>query len=79
MQHLAVFCAVQTGTAEEIAKYSKRTVKVTAQHNEECQRLLTLMGVPIVKVKMVHDTANHASVSENGGNSIVREVMKASA
>ncbi len=29
-------------------KYSKRTVKVTAQHVEECKRLLGLMGVPVL-------------------------------
>ena len=41
---------LQTGNAEEIAKYSKRTTRVTAQHNEECKKLLELMGVPIVTV-----------------------------
>ena len=33
-----------------MAKYSKRTVRVTKQHNEECRRLLRLMGVPVVEV-----------------------------
>lgn len=41
---------LQTKTAEEIEKYSKRTVRVTRQHNDECKRLLTLMGVPIIEV-----------------------------
>lgn len=41
---------LQTGNAEEIAKYSKRTTRVTPQHNEECKELLQLMGVPIVTV-----------------------------
>ena len=41
----------QTGTAEEVEKYSKRTVRVTRQHNDECKRLLTLMGVPIIEVR----------------------------
>lgn len=41
---------LQTGNADDIAKYSKRTVRVTQQHNDECKRLLTLMGVPIVNV-----------------------------
>ena len=36
---------VQTGADADIEKYSKRTVRVTAQHNEECRRLLQLMGV----------------------------------
>eukprot|EP00898_Chlorokybus_atmophyticus_P005932 jgi/Chlat1/633/Chrsp103S01045 len=29
-------------------KYSKRTVRVTREQNEECQKLLRLMGVPVV-------------------------------
>ncbi|KAG6499298.1 hypothetical protein ZIOFF_039055 [Zingiber officinale] len=38
-----------TGDLEGIEKYSKRTVKVTKQHNEDCKRLLRLMGVPTIK------------------------------
>lgn len=41
---------VQTGAEADIEKYSKRTVRVTAQHNEECRRLLRLMGVPVIEV-----------------------------
>ncbi len=41
---------MQTGVDADIEKYSKRTVRVTAQHNEECRRLLQLMGVPIIEV-----------------------------
>jgi flap endonuclease-1 len=29
-------------------KFSRRTVKVTREHNEECRRLLGLMGIPFV-------------------------------
>lgn len=43
---------VQKGIEEEIAKYSKRTVRVTREHNEECRRLLRLMGVPIIDVRI---------------------------
>jgi len=42
----------QAGNQEDIAKYSKRTVRVTQQHNDECKRLLTLMGVPIINVSV---------------------------
>ena len=42
---------MQTKTAEEIEKYSKRTVRVTKQHNDECKRLLVLLGVPIIEVR----------------------------
>ncbi|VDP33549.1 unnamed protein product [Echinostoma caproni] len=31
---------------EAIEKFSKRLVKVTKQHNDECKKLLELMGVP---------------------------------
>jgi flap endonuclease-1 len=40
--------AKETGTAEDIEKFSRRTVRVTREHNEECQRLLKLMGVPYI-------------------------------
>jgi len=38
--------AKETGTAEDMDKFSRRTVRVTREHNEECRRLLTLMGIP---------------------------------
>ncbi|KAK9823030.1 hypothetical protein WJX81_001004 [Elliptochloris bilobata] len=41
--------AKETGGEADVAKYSKRTVRVTQQHNEECRRLLRLMGVPVVE------------------------------
>ncbi|KAJ4840453.1 Elongation of fatty acids protein 2 [Turnera subulata] len=41
--------AVEAGNKEDIEKYSKRTVKVTKQHNDDCKRLLKLMGVPVVE------------------------------
>ncbi|PRQ42543.1 putative spleen exonuclease [Rosa chinensis] len=41
--------AVESGTKEDIEKFSKRTVKVTKQHNEDCRRLLRLMGVPVIE------------------------------
>ncbi|PFH51229.1 hypothetical protein AMATHDRAFT_3227 [Amanita thiersii Skay4041] len=40
--------AKEIGTAEDIDRFSRRTVKVTSQHNEECRRLLKLMGIPVV-------------------------------
>lgn len=40
--------AKETGTAEEVEKFSRRTVRVTREHNAECQRLLKLMGVPYI-------------------------------
>jgi len=40
--------AKEIGTSEEVDKFSRRTVRVTKEHNEECKRLLRLMGVPYV-------------------------------
>ena len=38
--------AKETGTAEEVEKFSRRTVRVTREHNDECKKLLKLMGIP---------------------------------
>lgn len=40
--------AKETGTAEEVEKFSRRTVRVTREHNQECQKLLKLMGIPYI-------------------------------
>lgn len=42
--------AKETGNAEDIEKQAKRTIRVGAKENEECKRLLRLMGVPVVEV-----------------------------
>uniref|UniRef100_A0A673B9S6 Flap endonuclease 1 n=1 Tax=Sphaeramia orbicularis TaxID=375764 RepID=A0A673B9S6_9TELE len=41
--------AQETGEQENIDKFTKRLVKVTKQHNDECKKLLTLMGVPYIE------------------------------
>lgn len=41
------------GTAEDIDKLARRQVKPTKAHNEECRRLLKLMGIPVIVVS--HD------------------------
>lgn len=38
------------GTAEDVEKFTRRQVRVTKEHNEECRRLLGLMGIPVVVV-----------------------------
>lgn len=43
-------CLLQTGEAADVEKYSKRTIRVTQAHNDECKKLLRLMGVPVVEV-----------------------------
>lgn len=45
-----MFC-LNPGEQENIDKFSKRLVKVTKQHNDECKKLLTLMGVPYIEVR----------------------------
>ncbi|KAM4617575.1 flap endonuclease 1 [Discoglossus pictus] len=40
--------AQEAGDVENVEKFNKRLVKVTKQHNEECKKLLTLMGIPYV-------------------------------
>lgn len=40
--------AKETGTAEDVEKFSRRTVRVTKEHNAEAQRLLKLMGIPYI-------------------------------
>ena len=40
--------AKEIGTTDEVDKFSRRTVRVTKEHNEECKKLLKLMGVPYV-------------------------------
>ncbi|KAI8138898.1 flap endonuclease 1 [Fennellomyces sp. T-0311] len=41
--------ANEVGTAEEVVRFTKRTVRVTQEHNDECKRLLKLMGIPYVE------------------------------
>ncbi|KAK9818555.1 hypothetical protein WJX74_006900 [Apatococcus lobatus] len=41
--------ARETGEAADVEKYSKRTIRVTQVHNDECKKLLRLMGVPVVE------------------------------
>ncbi|KAH6643650.1 flap endonuclease 1 [Boeremia exigua] len=40
--------AKETGTAEDVEKFSRRTVRVTREHNAECQQLLKFMGIPFI-------------------------------
>eukprot|EP00112_Aurelia_sp_Birch-Aquarium-sp1_P007755 Seg1847.1 transcript_id=Seg1847.1/GoldUCD/mRNA.D3Y31 product="Flap endonuclease 1" protein_id=Seg1847.1/GoldUCD/D3Y31 len=41
--------ATETGDTENVEKFSRRLVKVTPAHNEECKKLLTLMGIPFIE------------------------------
>ncbi|KAI9316242.1 PIN domain-like protein [Dichotomocladium elegans] len=57
--------ANEVGTAEEVARYTKRTVKVTKEHNDECKKLLKLMGIPYVEAPCEAE-AQCASLAKRG-------------
>ncbi|EMR08391.1 hypothetical protein PNEG_03228 [Pneumocystis murina B123] len=40
--------AKEIGSIEDINKFSKRIIRVTREHNEECKKLLKLMGIPCI-------------------------------
>jgi len=48
----SVHSYVSAGTIEEVDKFSRRQVRVTKEHNEECRKLLGLMGIPVVVVHL---------------------------
>lgn len=41
--------AIEAGNAEDVDKFSRRTIKVSKEHNEQCRKLLALMGIPFVE------------------------------
>ena len=43
--------AEEEGKTEDVDRYSKRTVHMTKAHQEDCKKLLRLMGVPVVEVR----------------------------
>lgn len=45
----AISNAKENGDIAALDKFNRRTVKVTKKHNEECQQLLKLMGVPFIQ------------------------------
>ncbi|CAK7340406.1 unnamed protein product [Dovyalis caffra] len=62
--------AVESGVKEDIEKFSKRTVKVTNQHNDDCKRLLKLMGVPVIEAPSEAE-AQCAALCKSGKASIL--------
>lgn len=46
--------ATEAGDAETMDKMNRRLVKVTSEHNDECKRLLKLMGIPFVDVSKLY-------------------------
>ncbi|KAK8087528.1 DNA-repair protein rad2 [Apiospora hydei] len=58
--------AKETGTAEDVEKFSRRTVRVSREHNEECQRLLKLMGIPYIIIAPTEAEAQCAVLARAG-------------
>ncbi|KAG2068455.1 PIN domain-like protein [Suillus decipiens] len=54
--------AKETGTAEDVDRLSRRTVKVTKEHNEECRKLLKLMGIPVIVVCLLMCSVTQSSI-----------------
>ncbi|KAJ1635089.1 PIN domain-like protein [Pavlovales sp. CCMP2436] len=46
--HSELAKAKESGDQELIEKFSKRTVRASRQQSEDCKKLLTLMGVPVI-------------------------------
>uniref|UniRef100_A0A0D9W124 Flap endonuclease 1 n=1 Tax=Leersia perrieri TaxID=77586 RepID=A0A0D9W124_9ORYZ len=58
--------AIEAGDGDLIEKLSKRTVKVTKKHNEDCKKLLSLMGVPVIQATAPGEAeAQCAALCEN--------------
>lgn len=41
--------AVEAGNQEDIVKFNKRIIRVTEKHNDDCKKLLRLMGLPVIE------------------------------
>lgn len=41
--------AVEDGNQEDITKFNKRVIRVTKKHNDDCKKLLKLMGLPVIE------------------------------
>lgn len=41
--------AVEADNQEDIIKFNKRIIRVTQKHNDDCKKLLNLMGVPVIE------------------------------
>lgn len=51
--------ATEADDKNDVDKFSKRLVRVTRDHNEDCKTLLSLMGVPVITVSAaVHNVRN---------------------
>ncbi|XP_059806693.1 flap endonuclease 1 [Hypanus sabinus] len=69
--------AQETGDTENIERFNKRLVKVTQQHNDECKRLLRLMGVPYIEAPCEAEASCAALVKAGKVYAVATEDMDA--
>ncbi|CAF3869874.1 unnamed protein product, partial [Rotaria magnacalcarata] len=69
--------AAEAGDEEAFDKFARRTVKVTREHNEECKRLLKLMGIPYVNAPTEAEAQCAALVKEGKVYGVGTEDMDA--
>ena len=67
---------IDIGTTEDVDRLSRRTVRVTKEHNEECRRLLKLMGIPVI-VAPSEAEAQCAELARGGKVSLHLQTSKA--
>lgn len=71
--------AKEKGDTVAVDKFERRLVKVTKEQNEECKRLLRLMGVPVVDAPCEAE-AQCADLVKHGkaGNSFHQDTVRSS-
>ncbi|XP_072126147.1 flap endonuclease 1 [Mobula birostris] len=69
--------AQETGDTENIERFNKRLVKVTQQHNDECKRLLRLMGIPYIEAPCEAEASCAALVKAGKVYAVATEDMDA--
>uniref|UniRef100_A0A7R9U022 Flap endonuclease 1 n=1 Tax=Prasinoderma coloniale TaxID=156133 RepID=A0A7R9U022_9VIRI len=69
--------AIEAGDQEKIEQMSKRTIRVTKQHNEDCKILLRLMGVPVWDAPSEAEAEGAALAAANVVYAVATEDMDA--
>ena len=67
--------AIDAGDKEAIDKLSKRTINVTPEHNEDCKKLLRLLGIPVFDAPSEAEAQCAQLVKENKCYAVSTEDM----
>jgi flap endonuclease-1 len=67
--------AEEAGNEEEVNKLARRLVKVTKEHNDECKKLLRLMGIPYIEAPSEAEAQCAALVKSGKAFAIATEDM----